>query len=238
MKKIAILTILTLLAFSLHAQRQPRLGSYNLYDRVKKVVSITTYFGANDMNYQESFVFDTAGNLKTYRRKGFANETVINYPTEVEHDTLVRTIFDKDNDIVEKRQYHPDGTLFHSTHYVYSAPHQLIMTIDYEYSEEGVIVVRTLTEYDKYRNVLSVRKYTPDEVQLLDETYTYDRYYNPIRKVQIFYDEVADTQTKIVEERKYKYDRYGNWYSQQYLLNGKKRYSIDRKIEYYSHNRK
>ena len=70
---------------------------------------------------------------------------------------------------------------------------------------------------------------------LLDEQYTYDHYSNLVKKVQVFYDEVADTQTKIVEKRKYKYDRYGNWYSQQYILNGSKRYTTTRTIEYYSH---
>lgn len=235
MKKLVSLTLLTVLAFSAVAQEQPRWNTYNLYDKVKRMASVTVYEGANDMNYQETFKFDSTGKLTTYIRKGFGHKQVVDYPVETEPDSLVRLDFDKDNDIVEKRQFHPDGTLFHSSHYVYSAPHQLLMVIDYEYSEEGVIVVRTLTEYNKLRNVVSIRKFTPDEVMLLDEQYTYDRYANLVKRVQIFYDEVADTQTKTVEKRKYKYDRYGNWYSQRYILNGSKRYTTTRTIEYYSH---
>lgn len=235
MKKLVSLTLLTVLAFSAVAQEQPRWNTYNLYDKVKRMASVTVYEDANDMNYQETFKFDSTGKLTTYIRKGFGHKQVVDYPVETEPDSLVRLDFDKDNDIVEKRQFHPDGTLFHSSHYVYSAPHQLLMVIDYEYSEEGVIVVRTLTEYNKLRNVISIRKFTPDEVMLLDEQYTYDRYANLVKRVQIFYDEVADTQTKTVEKRKYKYDRYGNWYSQRYILNGSKRYTTTRTIEYYGH---
>lgn len=236
MKRLAVYVILSVLTVSAFAQQyQPRWGDYNLYDKVKRITSVTVYDGANDMNYQETFEFDADGKLNKYIRKGFGHEKVVNYPHEIEPDSLVRSEFDKDNDIVEKLQFNPDGTLLHSTHYAYSAPHQLLMTIDYEYSEEGVIVVRTLTEYDKMKNVLYVRKYTPDEVMLLDEQYTYDRYSNPVKRVQIFFDEVADTQTKTIEQRKYKYDRYGNWYSQQYILNGSKRYTTTRTIEYYGH---
>lgn len=206
MKKIIVLAILSSLAFSAFAQSQPRWSTYNLYDKVKHITSVTKYEGASDMNYQETFDFDTAGKQTTYTRKGFGKEQQITYPLPVEIDSLVRTNFDQDKDIVERLHFTPRQTLSHSTHYVYSAPHKLIMTIDYEYSEDGVIVVRTLTEYNSGRNPVSVHKYTPDEVLLLEEHYTYDKYDNPVKKVQIFYDEVANTQTKIVEQRKYKYD--------------------------------
>ncbi len=234
MKRITFLAILSLLACSVFAQRQPRWGTYNLYSKVKHITSVTKYEGASDMNYQETFDFDTSGKQTTYTRKGFGKEQHISYPLPLEADSLVRTNFDKDKDIVERLCFTPNRTLAHSTHYVYSAPHKLIMTIDYEYSEDGVIVVRTLTEYNEERNPVSIHKYTPDEVLLLEEHYSYDKYDNLVKKIQIFYDEIANTQTKIVEQRKYKYDRYSNWYSQQYILNGTKRYSITRTLEYYN----
>ena len=238
MKKITIIAALTLLGLTAYAQRQPRWGDYNLYDKVRQVLSVTKYEGANDMNFQETFDFDTAGNLKTYSRKGFGREQQMTYPLEVAADSLVRSNFDRDHDIVERTYFTPDGTLERSTHYVYSAPHKLIMTIDYEYSDEGVIVARTLTAYNSLRNIVSVHKYTPDEFMLLEEHYTYDKYDNLVKKVQMFYDEVADTQTKVVEERKYKYDRRKNWYSQQYILNGAKRYTTTRTVVYYDDARR
>ena len=132
MKKLVSLTLLIVFALSAVAQIQPRWGTYNLYDKVKRLTSVTVYDGANDLNYQETYKFDTSGNLNTYIRKGFGQKQTVNYPLEIEPDSLVRSDFDKDNDIVERRQFHPDGTLYHSSHYVYSAPHQLIMIIDYE----------------------------------------------------------------------------------------------------------
>lgn len=225
--------VIALISQTAIAQRQPRLSSYNLRNTVKSVTSVTEYEGANDMNYQEDFLFDTAGNLTTYKKKGFGNTHVINYPTEEKRDSLQRAKYDRDGDIVERISTTPDGTPKHSTHYVYSAPHEMCMTIDYEYTEEGVIENRTLTEYNKQRRIVSVHKYTPDEALLLEEHYTYDKYGNLVKKLQIFYDDIALTQTKTTELRKYKYDRYGNWYEQKYTLNGVKRYSIKRSIEYY-----
>ena len=234
MKKIIILAIMAILAHPLFAQYMPRWATYNLYYTVKHITSVTVYEGASDMNYQETFDFDTAGCQTSYTRKGFGKDQQITYPVPIEGDSLVRTNFDQDKDIIEKLYFTPNNTLSHSTHYVYSAPHKLIMTIDYEYSEDGVIVVRTLTEYNDQRNPVSVHKYTPDEVLLLEEHYTSDKFANLVKKQQIFYDEIANTQTKIVEQRKYKYDRYSNWYSQQYILNGTKRYTVTRSIEYYN----
>ena len=233
MKKSLLIVLSVCFAFCVFAQNQPRWGTYNLYDKVKKVTAVTVYEGATDMNYQETFEFDTSGNQTIYKRKGFGKEQVVTYPAVIEVDSLTRTNFDKDNDIVERLHFTANRTLANSTHYVYSAPHQLIMTIDYEYSEDGVIVVRTLTAYNELRNPVSVHKYTPDEFLLLEEHYTYDKYDNIVKKIQIFYDEVANTQTKTVEQRKYKYDRYKNWYSQQYILNGSKRYTTTRTLEYY-----
>jgi len=237
MRKISIFTILVLFAIPTFAQRQPRWGSYNLFDKVKQITSVTVYEGANDLNYQETFDFDTSGNQISYTRKGFGKDQHISYPLELEADSLIRTNFDKDNDIIERLYFTTHRTLSNSTHYVYSAPHKLIMTINYEYSDDGVIVVRTLTEYNDRQNPVSVHKFTPDEVLLLEEHYTYDKHDNLVKKIQVFYDEVANTKTKNTEERKYKYDRYKNWYNQQYILNGTKRYTTTRTIEYY-HNKK
>ena len=234
MKKIIILAIMAMLSLTTLAQRQPTWATYNLYSKVKHITSVTVYEGASDMNYQETYYFDNEGKQTSYTRKGFGKEQQITYPLEINADPLVRSNYDQDQDIVERLHFNPNNTLAHSTHYVYSAPHKLIMTIDYEYSEDGVIVVRTLTEYNDKHNPINVHKYTPDEVLLLEEHYTYDKYDNLVKKIQIFYDDIANTQTKIVEQRKYKYDRYSNWYSQQYILNGTKRYTITRTLDYYN----
>lgn len=223
-----------LMAHSVYSQKQPNLSTYNLRKSVKKVQSITTYDGAHDMNYQEDYFFDTLGDLITYKKHGFGRTQIINYPIEATTDSLTKTKYDHDGDAVQRITKTTDGVPKKSTHYTYNAPHDMSMTIAYEYSEDGIIESRTLTHYNNINQIESVYKYTPDEVILLEEHYTYDRYGNLIKKIQIFYDDVAETQTKTIEQRKYKYDRYGNWCYQQYSLNGVKRFTTTRTFEYYS----
>ena len=237
MKKI----ILALFLFSgaVYAQHtrqaltQPDYDSYNLLSWPRKITVVQHYASGQDINFQETYLFDSVGNLTEYRKRGFGGERATRYPLTLEEISQNRQYtFDYDGDVVELRQYDLRGRLTSSTHCIYSDGGNLSQSIEYTYdADSGIVTRRTVSVYDKKERLASINQYTADELLLWSERRKYDRRGNLVRRTQTFYndDEVQTT----VECRSYTYDRRGNWTQCRYTLNGKQMYTIERTIEYY-----
>ena len=236
--KILVL-VMFLFAGSLWAQHnrqglmQPNYDDYNLKFWVRQMTVVHKYPSGNDINFQETYRFDSVGNLVEYRKRGFGGEQVTRYPLTLEQiSTKRKYTFDYDGDVVELLQYDMRGTLYSSTHCIYGKAGKLVMSIEYSYSADSAKVTkRTVSEYDRNERLATVRQYTADELLLWSEKRKYDRRGNLVKRVQTFYND--DNTESTVERRTYTFDSHGNWLECKYSLNGKEMYTIIRSFDYY-----
>lgn len=211
---------------------QPTCRSFDLQDNPRQVVVVQRYESGHDNNFQETYLFDSAGNLTEYRKRGFGGEKVTSYPLTLEAISLNRQYkFDYDGDVLELRQYDLMKRLIATTHCIYARGGNLVQSIEYTYdADSGVVTKRAVSVYDKNERLKSVHQYTADELLLWEESRKYDRRGNLIRRKQTFYSDNEKETT--VEKRTYVFDRHGNWTLCRYSLNGKAMYSIEREITY------
>ena len=246
MKKIfCLLFLFPCLMYAQHSRQaltQPDYDSYNLKAWPRMMTVVQKYESGNDINFQETYFFDSTGHLKEYRKRGFGGEQVTTYPLTMTDsggwsrmgNRIYR--FDYDGDVLEVRQYDQRGRLYGSTHCIYAEGGNIAMSIEYNYSSDsGVVAKRTVSTYDRNERLVSVEQYTADELLLWAEKRKYDKKGNLKKRTQTFFDD-GNTETT-VEQRIYSYDRYGNWTSCRYVLNGKPMYVIERRLEYYGENR-
>ncbi len=232
--------LLTCLAFTmqLSAQHnraemlQPNYDTYNLQWWPRQITVVQHYATGQDINFQETYLFDSVGDLAEYRKRGFGGQNITKYPLP-QLDPQKRYDFDYDGDILRVMEFDMEGRLASSTHYIYGSGGNLVQTVSYAYNEadSGVVMERTVTLYDKHERPVSINTYTPDELLLVAEKMKYDRRGNNTQRRITYYDEESTIVS--VERRSYTYDRHGNWTSCRYSLDGKEIYTIERKIEYY-----
>lgn len=211
---------------------QPKYEDFNLKFWVRQMIVVQRYATGMDINFQETYLFDSVGDLAEYRKRGFGGQNITKYPLP-QLDPQKRYDFDYDGDILRVMEFDMKGRLASSTHYIYGSGGNLVQTVSYAYNEadSGAVMERTVTLYDKHERPVSINTYTPDELLLVAEKMKYDRRGNNTQRRITYYDEESTTVS--VERRSYTYDRHGNWTSCRYSLDGKEIYSIERKIEYY-----
>lgn len=211
---------------------QPKYEDFNLKFWVRQMTVVQRYATGMDINFQETYLFDSVGDLDEYRKRGFGGQNITKYPLP-QLDPQKRYDFDYDGDILRVMEFDMKGRLASSTHYIYGSGGNLVQTVSYAYNEadSGAVMERTVTLYDKHERPVSINTYTPDELLLVAEKMKYDRRGNNTLRRITYYDEESTTVS--VERRSYTYDRHGNWTSCRYSLDGKEIYSIERKIEYY-----
>lgn len=239
-----IVAMLLLFPVALSAQHnrqsltQPDYDDYNLRFWPRQITVVQKYDSGEDINFQETYCFDSVGRLTEYRKRGFGGERVTHYPLAMSESAgwWVRESdyyhFDYDGDLMELHQYDLKGRLYSSTHYIYAEGGNLVMTVEYTYDlDSGVVAKRTVSNYDKKERLVAVAQYTADELLLVSEKRKYDRRGNLVKRVRTFYDDkepIVNT-----EKRVYTYDRHGNWIQCRYILNGKQEYMMERTIIYY-----
>ncbi len=211
---------------------QPKYEDFNLKFWVRQMTVVQRYATGMDINFQETYLFDSVGDLAEYRKRGFGGQNITKYPLP-QLDPQKRYDFDYDGDILRVMEFNMKGRLASSTHYIYGSGGNLVQTVSYAYNEadSGAVMERTVTLYDKHERPVSINTYTPDELLLVAEKMKYDRRGNNTQRRITYYDEESTTVS--VERRSYTYDRHGNWTSCRYSLDGKEIYTIERKIEYY-----
>lgn len=211
---------------------QPKYEDFNLKFWVRQMTVVQRYATGMDINFQETYLFDSVGDLAEYRKRGFGGQNITKYPLP-QLDPQKRYDFDYDGDILRVMELDMEGRLASSTHYIYGSGGNLVQTVSYAYNEadSGAVMERTVTLYDKHERPVSINTYTPDELLLVAEKMKYDRRGNNTQRRITYYDEESTTVS--VERRSYTYDRHGNWTSCRYSLDGKEIYTIERKIEYY-----
>lgn len=211
---------------------QPKYEDFNLKFWVRQMTVVQRYATGMDINFQETYLFDSVGDLAEYRKRGFGGQNITKYPLP-QLDPQKRYDFDYDGDILRVMEFDMKGRLASSTHYIYGSGGNLVQTVSYAYNEadSGAVMERTVTLYDKHERPVSINTYTPDELLLVAEKMKYDRRGNNTQRRITYYDEESTIVS--VERRSYTYDRHGNWTSCRYSLDGKEIYSIERKIEYY-----
>lgn len=211
---------------------QPKYEDFNLKFWVRQMTVVQRYATGMDINFQETYLFDSVGDLAEYRKRGFGGQNITKYPLP-QLDPQKRYDFDYDGDILRVMEFDMKGCLASSTHYIYGSGGNLVQTVSYAYNEadSGAVMERTVTLYDKHERPVSINTYTPDELLLVAEKMKYDRRGNNTQRRITYYDEESTTVS--VERRSYTYDRHGNWTSCRYSLDGKEIYTIERKIEYY-----
>lgn len=217
---------------SRQALMQPKYEDFNLKFWVRQMTVVQRYASGQDINFQETYLFDSVGDLAEYRKRGFGGQNITKYPLP-QLDPQKRYDFDYDGDILRVMEFDMKGRLASSTHYIYGSGGNLVQTVSYAYNEadSGAVMERTVTLYDKHERPVSINTYTPDELLLVAEKMKYDRRGNNTQRRITYYDEESTTVS--VERRSYTYDRHGNWTSCRYSLDGKEIYTIERKIEYY-----
>ncbi len=211
---------------------QPKYEDFNLKFWVRQMTVVQRYATGMDINFQETYLFDSVGDLAEYRKRGFGGQNITKYPLP-QLDPQKRYDFDYDGDILRVMEFDMKGRLASSTHYIYGSGGNLVQTVSYAYNEadSGAVMERTVTLYDKHERPVSINTYTPDELLLVAEKMKYDRRGNNTQRRITYYDEESTIVS--VERRSYTYDRHGNWTSCRYSLDGKEIYTIERKIEYY-----
>ncbi|MBO7490504.1 MAG: hypothetical protein J6T88_09530 [Bacteroidales bacterium] len=211
---------------------QPKYEDFNLKFWVRQMTVVQRYATGMDINFQETYLFDSVGDLAEYRKRGFGGLNITKYPLP-QLDPQKRYDFDYDGDILRVMEFDMKGRLASSTHYIYGSGGNLVQTVSYAYNEadSGVVMERTVTQFDKKERPVSIETYTSDELLLVAEKIKYDRRGNDIQRRITYYEEESTTVN--IEKRSYTYDRRGNWTSCRYSLDGKEIYTINRKIEYY-----
>lgn len=211
---------------------QPKYEDFNLRFWVRQMTVVQHYASGQDINFQETYLFDSVGNLAEYKKRGFGGQIIVKYPLSQLNPNEIYD-FDYDGDILRIREFDLKNRLVSSKHYIYGSGGSLMQTIKYSYdlSDSGVVMERTVTQFDKKERPVSIETYTSDELLLVAEKIKYDRRGNDIQRRITYYDEESTTVN--IEKRSYTYDRRGNWTSCRYSLDGKEIYTINRKIEYY-----
>lgn len=234
--RLHLFLLLILLSFSLHAQEtilQPSRADQNLKGNVMKVISVQKYISGTDMNFEEQWDYEQNGSLATYLRRGFGGEHVTNYPQRKPDDPLRHTDYDRDGDPITTWAYNSNHQLLTSKHYIYGAGGTLAVIIEYSYDPEqsGVVITRRLYQYDKNTRLTDVYLYSVDETPLMEEHYKYDKHGNLVSTIRTVIDDQERTDTR--EQRKYRYDKQGNWIHCDYFHNGNHISSTDRTITYF-----
>ncbi len=215
------------------AMEQPTAVQLGLHGCVDSVTAVQQYEGGNDMTVQETWCFDAAGRLMKHVKRGFGGEHVTVYPRAVAANGLQKDYHDADGDLLERRCYTREGTLLSSAHYIYAEGGALAAVMTYEYStdDENVVSGHSETYYDAGGRIVLIEQYTADAVLLMQEERKYNKHGDMVQREQHFIDGAEEDVTK--EQRKYKYDKQGNWLCCQYFHNGKKLYTTTRTIAYY-----
>lgn len=234
-KTVLFIFLFPCMLWAQHTQQgllQPNYDTYNLRHWPKQITIVQHYASGQDINFQESYLFDSVGNLVEYRKRGFGGLRITKYPLQ-ELDPQKQYDFDYDGDILRVMVFDLKKRLVSSTHYIYGSGGDLAQAISYAYNaaDSGAVMERTVTLYDKHERPVSINTYTADELLLVAEKIKYDRRGNDIRRTITYYDEESTTVT--TEKRAYIYDRHGNWTKCIYSLNGDKIYTIERTFEYY-----
>ncbi|MBP5536405.1 MAG: hypothetical protein J6X62_06390 [Bacteroidales bacterium] len=235
---------------------QPRVADYGMTGPVREMTEHRSANGGNDIESVTSYSFDRDGSLSSMKKQGFGGEKTTKYPQKHPYfeltDTSTRTTYrfgknestgqnymtqrtvkEADGDVSALYRYSMTGRITQSVHYVYAAGGALAASIQYEYGDDGGVTGRRLTSYTKSGKPERVQGYSVDERLLMEETYSYDRQDNVVKRVQRFYDQGGTKPRETVETRKYEYDGRGNWTKQRYSLNGKELYLYEREIRYY-----
>ncbi|MBQ0015353.1 MAG: hypothetical protein KBT04_00005 [Bacteroidales bacterium] len=111
------------------------------------------------------------------------------------------------------------GQLVRSFHDIYDQDGVLSVQVSYAYDSAGVVEYRYLTAYNASRQVVTKEQYTADDVLVYSESNKYDRRGNRVRSDRRYY---FDQQVeRVVETRKYSYDKSGKVERCQYYMNGK-----------------
>ena len=123
---------------------------------------VQRYATGMDINFQETYLFDSVGDLAEYRKRGFGGQNITKYPLP-QLDPQKRYDFDYDGDILRVMEFDMKGRLASSTHYIYGSGGNLVQTVSYAYNEadSGVVMERTVTLYDKHERPVSINTYTP-----------------------------------------------------------------------------
>lgn|SRR5574344_109449 len=217
---------------------------------VKQMMVLQTYVSGNDLNRETRYTYDSTGVLKNATTRGFGGEQTTQYPLPDRYthrynnttplidsafsgSTLVScTTTDFDHDITERHNYRHNGTISSSIYYIYSAPHRLSAAIEYSYADDGSVNGRKLYGYNKKGQLTHIQQYTPDEVMLMEENFSYNRRKQRTKRLQRFYEEGVEAHHN-TEQYKYRYDKQGNWTECQYRYNGKNISTTDRTITYW-----
>ena len=223
-----------LLTFAQHSRQslmQPKYEDFNLKFWVRQMTVVQYYASGQDIDFQETYCFDSVGNLSTYTKHGFGGQQTTNYPL-TQLNPRMQYDFDYDGDILRILEFDLKHRLISSEHYIYGSGGNLVQSIKYIYvADSGVVTKRTVSNYDKRERLSSIDQYSADELLLWSEKRKYDRRGNLVKRVQTFCND--DEVTVTTERRVYTYDRRGNWTKCRYSLNGKEIYIIERKIDYY-----
>lgn len=215
---------------------QPNYDTYNLQWWPRQMTVLQHYATGQDINFQETYLFDSVGNLTEYSKRGFGGIKKTTYPL-TQLNPRMQYDFDYDGDILRILEFDLKQRLISSEHYIYGTGGKLVETIKYSYSEadSGAVIERQVTTYDKKERSVTTNLYSPDELLLVAEKIKYDRRGNNIKRTITYYDEESTTVT--IEKREYTYDKHGNWTKCRFILDGKPIYTIERSIEYYGENK-
>lgn len=211
---------------------QPNYDIYNLQWWPRQITVVQHFESGQDINFQETYLFDSVGNLTEYRKRGFGGLHKTTYPL-TQLNPRMQYDFDYDGDILRIIEFDLMQRLISSEHYIYGSGGNLIQTVRYAYSEadSGTVIERTVTRYDKKERPATIKTYSPDELLLVAEKIKYDRHGNNIKRTITYYDEESTTVT--TEKRDYTYDSRGNWTKCRFILDGKPIYTIERSFIYY-----
>lgn len=215
---------------------QPNYDTYNLQWWPRQMTVVQYYATGQDINFQETYLFDSVGNLTEYSKRGFGGVIKTTYPL-TQLNPRKQYDFDFDGDIWRVLEFDLKQRLINSEHNIYGAGGNLVETISYAYSEadSGAVVERTVTTYDKKERPVTIDLYSASELLLVSEKIKYDRHGNNIKRTITYYDEESTTVT--IEKREYTYDKRGNWTKCLFFMDGKPIYTIERHIDYYGQGR-
>lgn len=87
-------------------------------------------------------------------------------------------------------KYNAQGRLVASSHEVYDDKDRLAVVVTYTYNDStGAVETRMLTGYDPEGRISRTEIYSPDDILLFSDDYTYDRKGRLKRRVQKSFDE-------------------------------------------------
>ena len=146
---------------------QPKYEDFNLKFWVRQMTVVQRYATGMDINFQETYLFDSVGDLAEYRKRGFGGQNITKYPLP-QLDPQKRYDFDYDGDILRVMEFDMKGRLASSTHYIYGSGGLLLVAEKMKYDRRGNNTQRRITYYDEESTIVSVER----------RSYTYDRHGN------------------------------------------------------------